>query len=127
MLILVLVVAVLAQVDTSVTTEDRQVIKVGIEKRESFGRDDIDSRARRRAAPPAAKAPTRILDVELRADPVTGQRCAYLFTIPGDPESREAIRNELRALRWVGEYGLCSNSPERPTTRRPSPPAAAAA
>lgn len=74
---------------------------------------------------PAAKPIEYIMDVELRTDPVTGGRCAYLFNRPGDPLGSEAAENELRSLRLVPAYGVCSNSPVAPRAR-PTPGVAAA-
>jgi hypothetical protein len=76
---------------------------------------------------PAPDRPVQyIVDVELRVDPVTGARCAYLFNVVGDPEGRIAQQNEILAEQLVSQYGTCSNSPAQPRAPRPTPPQAAA-
>jgi len=72
------------------------------------------TRNRQRPQAPATKPVQYIMDVELRADPVTGARCVYLFNRQGDPEGSEAAENEMRALRLLGTYPPCSNSPVPP-------------
>ena len=131
MLNVLLSVALLAQADSPPTSRveapDSRTVKVELEAGRQAGQTATETRTRRRHAPRQAEQQTRILDVELRADPITGRRCAYVFSVPGDPESREAIANELRSLDYVGRYGVCSNSPERPAANRtPSLPAIAA-
>lgn len=84
------------------------------------------ARNRSRPRPTAPPKPVQyIMDVEVRVDPVTGGRCAYLFNRPGDPLGSEAAENELRSLRLVAAHGVCSNSPT-PAPTRPTPGVAAA-
>ncbi|MDQ1397051.1 MAG: hypothetical protein QOG64_2310, partial [Acidimicrobiaceae bacterium] len=68
--------------------------------------------------------PTYILDPQLLTDPVTGKPCAFLGQVPGDPGSVAELNAENTAMKLIGQYGLCSNSP--PPPQRPSPGAAAA-
>ena len=58
-------------------------------------------------------------------DPVTGQRCAFVRTIVGDPNSIEARTDEAQAIELTNLYGVCSNSPRQ--ANGSETPAAAAA
>ncbi len=99
---------------------------LGKRKDRPGAQDQARDRQRRRRQPTAPAKPVQyIMDVELRSDPVTGARCAYLFDRPGDPLGREAAENEIRSLRLVGSYGVCSSSPALPRAQ-PTPAVAAA-
>ncbi len=100
---------------------DPQTIRVGLRTGRDEGQQTAEGIARNRLRRPAPGTTlTYIMDVELRADPVTGARCAYLFNVPGDPNGSVALQNELRALRLVGRHGVCSRSPlPAPTPSRP--------
>jgi hypothetical protein len=57
--------------------------------------------------------PTYILQVELRSDPQTGERCVFIRPVRGDDESPQALENEARAVQLASQYPICANSPRR--------------
>jgi hypothetical protein len=70
-------------------------------------------RARPWRAGPRTPPPPRIVYAEVRTNPLTGERCAYLYMGPGDPESSVAVNAEQTAIRLASEYGICPNSPRQ--------------
>lgn len=109
-----------------VTPTKPSEINVLLGKRNGRPAAQEQARNRSRPRPTAPPKPVQyIMDVEVRVDPVTGGRCAYLFNRPGDPLGSEAAENELRSLRLVASHGVCSNSPT-PAPTRPTPGVAAA-
>ncbi len=111
--------------DVTSNKPDQVVVLVTEQKNKEASVERAREGTHRTRRPAPARPVEYIMDVELRVDPVTGGRCAYLFNRPGDPLGTEAAENEFRALRLVGEHGSCSNSPVR-TPDRPTPGVAAA-
>ncbi|HUP85884.1 MAG TPA: hypothetical protein VM143_09480 [Acidimicrobiales bacterium] len=57
--------------------------------------------------------PTYIIDVELRSDPQSGQRCVFIRPVRGDDESPQALENEAKAVTLANQFPICTNSPRR--------------
>ena len=69
-------------------------------------------------------AVTYIVVPEILIDPTTGEACLNLVNRPGDPDSAEAMANEMRAIDLAASYPPCTGSSAAPTA--PSPGAVAA-
>ncbi|MBW3615466.1 MAG: hypothetical protein KY439_09195, partial [Actinobacteria bacterium] len=128
LMVLLLPAAAAAEPESTVTpTKHNEVTLELTQARNGPAAQEQARRRNPRPQPVPTKPVEYIMDVELRADPVTGARCAYLFNRPGDPLGSAAAENELRSLRLVGAHGVCSNSPVAPRQRPTPTPAVAAA
>ena len=67
---------------------------------------------------------TYIVVPEILVDPMTGEPCLNLVNRPGDPNSAQALANEVRAIELSSSYPPCAGSNAVPSA--PSPGAVAA-